>query len=66
VEALMTILNAELVEMIQLAVDLANSLQEDLEDNRQVVSDATIALLSQFRQKHDYLNEVLDVESGLQ
>lgn len=51
---------AQLLDLIQNAVDLANSVLDDVREQRSI-SDETIILLSRFRAKHDELNTLLDI-----
>lgn len=56
--------NSELVDFIQSAIDLFNSVQEDIA-NDQGHSDETILCLSDFKAKHDGLADALDIMKGL-
>lgn len=54
----------DIVDFIQTAIDLANSVRDDISEQRSI-SNETILLLSKFRAKHDELNTILDVVEGV-
>lgn len=51
-------------DLIQTAVALANSVKEDIKEQRSI-SDGTVLILSEFRRRHDELNDVLDLINGV-
>lgn len=53
-----------LVDFIQTAIDLANSVQEDIKDES-YISEETVILLNDFMKKHDNLADVLDIMNGV-
>lgn len=57
-------LKVNLLDLIQSAVDLANSIQQDVKDGMQVTEE-TVIYLNDFRQKHDALENILDVINGV-
>lgn len=57
-------LNGSLVHLIQIAVDLANNVQADIE-TQGYVSEETAVILKQFFEAHDLVNGMLDEESGM-
>jgi hypothetical protein len=57
-------LKNNLMDLIQAAVDLANSVRDDVQEMRHI-SDETILLLSDFRRKHDEIDNLLDVLNGI-
>lgn len=54
----------DLLDLIQTAVDLANSVRDDIAEQRSISND-TILLLSRFRTKHDELDGILDTLNGV-
>jgi len=56
----------KLVDFIDLAIQLANSVQADIEENPDAASNETAILLIKMRQAHDALDNDLENESGLQ
>ena len=57
-------LKENLMALIQAAVDLANSVSDDIKEQRSI-SNETVILLSDFRTKHDELDTILDVVNGI-
>lgn len=57
-------LKQNLLDLIQNAVDLANSVRDDIKEQRSI-SDETIVLLSDFMKKHDELDTILDIVNGI-
>ncbi len=57
-------LHQNLLNLIQCAVDLANSVKDDIREQRSI-SDTTIILLNDFQLKHDELDTILDVVNGV-
>ena len=57
-------LNTNLVLLVQSAIDLANSVNADVEA-KGYISEKTLALLNAFNEKHDELNEQLESDTGL-
>jgi hypothetical protein len=57
-------LKQNLEALVQAAVDLANSVADDLREQRSI-SDETVLLLNDFRKKHDELDTILDVINGI-
>jgi len=55
-----------IVELVDLACELAQSLQTDVEDDPDSVSNPTMVVLQKFLVSLDKLNNSLDVTSGLQ
>jgi hypothetical protein len=58
-------LKQNLINLIESAVSLANSVQEDLKDTG-IISEITTVLLTDFKRRHDELDTVLDIVNGLQ
>lgn len=58
-------LKLNLVNLIESAVSLANSVQEDLKETGEI-SEITVVLLNDFKRRHDDLDTVLDIVNGLQ
>ncbi len=58
--------NVGLVELIDLAGELANSIKLDVEDNPDAASDATMHILAQFMMKWNAVNDMLDNHLGIQ
>lgn len=54
----------DIMDLIQIAVDLANSVRDDISEQRSI-SNETILLLSKFRTKHDELDGILDMVEGI-
>lgn len=50
----------KILEMIRAAVDLANSIHDDIKD-RSNVSDETVRALDAFMRRHNELEELLDL-----
>ena len=57
-------LKQNLLDLIQSAIDLANSVRDDVKE-RQTISNKTILLLNEFKLKHDNLDTILDVVNGI-
>lgn len=55
----------KILDLVQAAVDLANSVVSDIKDMR-YISDDTVLALSQFKIQHDSLVELLDVANEVQ
>lgn len=58
-------LQSTLMDLITAAVDLGNSVQDDIKEQRSI-SDETILLLNDFRLKHDSISNMLDLINGIQ
>lgn len=57
-------LRQNLLTLVQSAVDLANSVKDDIKEHRSI-SDTTIILLNDFQTKHDELDTILDILNGI-
>lgn len=55
-----------LLDFIQLAIDLGNSVADDIKHEHGEISENTVLLLSQFKSKHDDLADVLELANGIQ
>ena len=50
----------QILDLIKAAINLANSVQQDIEEHRSI-SDDTVVLLSRFSAQHNALGDLLDV-----
>ncbi len=57
-------LRKNLMELILSAVALANSVQQDIADERIITYDTVLAL-NDFQTKHDELDTILDIVNGI-
>lgn len=57
-------LQNSLLSFVSTAVDLANSVKDDIKEQRHV-SDETILLLNKFMKQHNELDTILDIVRGI-
>ena len=50
----------QILDLIKAAINLANSVQQDIEEHRSI-SDDTVVLLSRFSMQHNALGDLLNV-----
>ncbi len=55
---------ASILDLIQSAIDLANSVRDDLREQRSI-SNETVLFLNSFKVKHDNLSNLLDIANGI-
>lgn len=62
----MSEINKKTIELVQLAVDMAISISQDIKEPRQRISQDTIEIHDQFIDLYNELNDKLDDEGTLQ
>lgn len=55
--------SADLVDFMQLAISLMDSIRADMQDGGQITA-ATDLILTQMEEKYDKLDELMDVNNG--
>lgn len=59
------VLTKSLLDILQLSIDLANSVRADIATENSAISNETVLAVSNFRAKHDELETVLDILNGV-